>query len=262
MKKLPISVTIITLNESGRIGDAIRSVKEWVDEVIVVDSGSNDDTVCTCKSLGATVFYNKWPGYGEQKRYAEELSSNDWILNIDADERISTELMKEIYSIFMNERELADAYYIPIHDIIYPTSRVSKSTPYYPVRLYRKSKGRYSESPVHDRVIMNIKSNTLNLEGKILHHPIKNYTHRVEKMNKYSSAQVDDMQTKGRKASVTRIFLEFPISFIKRYIFKHYWREGVAGFIYSMNYAYSRFLRQIKLYEREKNKKTNSLQGP
>ena len=252
MKKLPISVIFITKNEADRIEKAIDSVADWVDEIIVVDSGSNDDTVQKAERLEAKTFFNEWPGYGQQKRFAEEKTSHDWILNLDADERVTVELKDEILALFKKPEQLADGYRIAIHDIIYLSNKLNPKTPYKPIRLYKKSKGRYSESPVHDRVIMQDDAITDKLNGKIAHASIRDFSHRVEKMNAYSSAQVEDMINKGRKPSKVRIVLEFWLSFLKRYFLKGYWRQGLIGYIYAMNYAYSRFLRQIKLYEHYK----------
>lgn len=254
MEKLPISVIIITLNEADRIEAAIRSVIDWVDEVVLIDSGSQDNTVELAAQSGARVMFNAWPGYGQQKRFAEEQARNDWLLNLDADERITEPLRHEIAEHFTQPQMLADGYQIAIHDIIYPTEELNPNTPYKPVRLYRKSKGRYSESPVHDRVIMQPDTQIEKLRGKIAHESIRSFSHRVEKMNAYSDAQVQDMVAKGRKPSVARILLEFWLSFIKRYFFKGYWRKGLIGYVYAVNYAYSRFLRQIKLYEYYKRK--------
>lgn len=259
MKKLPISVIIITLNEADRIEALIESVKNWVDEIILVDSGSSDETVKIAKQLGAYVVFNKWPGYGLQKRFAEEQASNDWLLNLDADERVTESLKSEIAQCFSNPSTMADGYHIAIHDIIYLTNKLNPKTPYKPVRLYRKSKGRYSDSSVHDRVIMEANAKTQQLKEKIAHASIRNFSHRVDKMNAYSSAQVEDMISKGRKASKARIVMEFWLSFMKRYFLKGYWRQGLIGYIYAMNYAYSRFLRQIKLYEYDKSSPNDRL---
>lgn len=253
MNKLPISVIIITQNESDRIQAAIKSVSEWVSEIIIVDSGSTDDTVTKAKMLGAKTFFNEWQGYGKQKRFAEEQASNEWLLNLDADERVTDDLQKEILKLFQEPILLADGYYIAIHDVIYLTKKLNPKTPYKPIRLYNKLKGRYSDSPVHDRVIMKPDAKVKKLSGKIAHESIRNFSHRVDKLNAYSSAQVADLITKGRIPSTTRIIVEFWTSFIKRYFIKGYWRQGLVGYIYAMNYAYSRFLRQIKLYEAYKN---------
>ena len=248
---LPISVTIIALNEADRIVKAIESVKDWTDEVIVVDSGSTDGTVEVAKEAGAKVIFNAWPGYGQQKRFAEDQARNDWVFNIDADERILPELKEEIISLFQQDA-LVDGYFMAIHDRLYLSDKLSAYTPYNPVRLYRKSKGRYSESPVHDRVIMLPESKTAQLKGRIAHDSLKSFYHRLEKMNEYSEAQAADLITRGRKASTFRIITEPFSAFISGYFFRGYWRGGLMGFIYAVNFAYSRFLRQIKLYEKDK----------
>ncbi|MBC8523144.1 glycosyltransferase family 2 protein, partial [PVC group bacterium] len=101
--RLPISVFIIAKNEADRIPLAIASVIDWVDEVIVIDSGSDDETVSVSESLGARVIFNEWEGYGPQKVFGETLCNNDWLLNIDADEEITPSLRNEIERVFEHE---------------------------------------------------------------------------------------------------------------------------------------------------------------
>lgn len=256
--KLPISVTLITLNEADRIEQAIHSVRDWVDEVIVIDSGSQDGTQAVAEAAGARVIFNAWPGYGQQKRFAEDQAQNDWILNIDADERILAELRDEILSLFTSGTPAADGYFMAIHDRLYLTDQLSAYTPYNPVRLYRKSRGRYSESPVHDRVIMQEGAKTTQLKGRVAHDSLRSFYHRIEKMNDYTEAQAADLLARGRKASRFRILTDFWTSFISGYFFRGYWRGGLMGFIYAMNFAYSRFLRQIKCYEQQVLKSQNT----
>ncbi|GAA0789798.1 glycosyltransferase family 2 protein [Marinobacterium sediminicola] len=256
---LPISVTIITLDEAERIGMAIESVRDWVDEVIIVDSGSTDGTQNIAAALGAKVIHHDWPGYGLQKRFAEDQAKNDWILNIDADERILPELKSEIVTLFTESSRQADGYFIAIHDRLYCSNRLSTYTPYKPVRLYRKSKGRYSTSTVHDRVHMLPGSKTAELKGRMAHDSLRSFHQRIEKMNEYTEAQSDDMLARGRKPSTFRILTELWIYFIVGYFFRGYWRGGLMGYIYAVNFAYSRFLRQIKLFEKEHKKKNSIL---
>src|SRR5438105_2601638 len=116
--KLPISVFIIALNEADRIGCAIESVREWVDEIIVIDSGSSDDTVKLADSMGARVLYHAWKGYGLQKRFGEEQCRNRWLLNLDADEEITPALAEEIQGLFADgEPELA-GFILRIRDLL------------------------------------------------------------------------------------------------------------------------------------------------
>jgi glycosyltransferase involved in cell wall biosynthesis len=99
-QRLPLSAFIIAKNEADRIPAAIKSVVGWVDEVIVIDSGSEDETVAVAESLGARVVFNEWPGYGLQKRFGEDQCRNDWLLNLDADEEITSALAAEIKAKF------------------------------------------------------------------------------------------------------------------------------------------------------------------
>lgn len=257
-RKLPVSVTIITQDEADRVGLAIESVIDFVDEVIVVDSGSSDDTESVAERLGARVVHHDWPGYGRQKRYAEELARNDWILNIDADERVLPELRDEIVS-RLEVGPDADAYRLPIHDRFFCSERISRKAQYLPVRLYRRSRGRYSESPVHDRVQMDPGAHVGVLAGRIAHDSTRSLSHRLRKMDGYTRMQAEDMQRKGRRASGVRLVADFWLSFLLGYFTKGFWRAGLIGYIYAMNYAYSRFLRQAKLYELERCGKPRSV---
>lgn len=249
--KLPISVTIITQDEADRVGPAIESVIDIADEVIVVDSGSTDGTQAVAEGLGARVVHHDWPGYGRQKRYAEELARNDWILNIDADERLLPELRDEIAARFEGEPD-EDAFRLPIHDRFLCSERISRKAQYLPVRLYRRSRGRYSESPVHDRVQMEEGARIGVLTGRIAHDSTRSLSHRLQKMDGYTRMQAEDMRRKGRRASGVRLVADFWLSFLLGYFTKGFWRAGLIGYIYAMNYAYSRFLRQAKLYELER----------
>lgn len=254
--KLPISVTIITQDEADRVGPAIESVIDLVDEVIVVDSGSSDGTEAVAEGLGAWVVHHDWPGYGRQKRYAEELARNDWILNIDADERLLPELRDEIAARFEGEPS-EDAFRLPIHDRFLCSERISRKAQYLPVRLYRRSRGRYSESPVHDRVQMEEGARIGVLTGRIAHDSTRSLSHRLQKMDGYTRMQAEDMRRKGRRASGVRLVADFWLSFLLGYFTKGFWRAGLIGYIYAMNYAYSRFLRQAKLYELERCSKSD-----
>jgi glycosyltransferase involved in cell wall biosynthesis len=152
VSRLPISVFIIAKNEADRLPVAIRAVRDWVDEVIVVDSGSTDDTVAVAESLGARVAYHEWHGYGPQKVYGEGLCRNKWILNIDADEEIDPELRGSIEAVFArNEPVSAVAYRLPVLPL-YPFQATGHpwTVTNYPIRLYCRDFAGFSDSTVHD----------------------------------------------------------------------------------------------------------------
>ena len=253
--KLPISVFIIAKDEEDRIVSAIRSVIDWVDEVIVVDSGSKDDTVEVAKALGAKVSYHEWPGYGLQKRHAEDLCSNDMVLNIDADESVTADLREEIIDAFETKRiQEADIWRIPIKDL-YPHEKEPApwAFTYNQLRLYDRTKGRFSESTVHDSVIPDAASRTGQLKHVIAHRSVRSINSFINKLNRYTTMQVADMRAKNRKFPKWRILVEFPLNFLKAYFIRRHCLYGFWGIIISVNYAYIRFLRIAKAYEAELN---------
>lgn len=251
--KLPISAFIICKNEEDRIITAINSVQDWVDEVIVIDSGSTDQTVALAKETKASVFYNEWHGYGKQKRFAEEKCRNIWLLNIDADEEITPQLANEIQDIFSNGPK-ADIYKVDIVDI-FPHEKITRKWAYgyKQYRLYNRNKGSFSESAVHDTVRPNKDAIISVLNNKINHRSHRNIQFSIEKMNKYSEMQVNDMIARNRKISKFRLLYDFPVSFFKVYFIRLYFLYGWWGLIIAHNYAYSRFIRIAKFYEKQIN---------
>ncbi len=149
---LPLSVFIIARNEADRIGATIRAIRDLTDDLVVVDSGSTDGTQALAESLGARVIHNPWPGYGPQKRFAEEQCRHPWLLNLDADEVVPPDLAAEIRALFAAGEPSSPAWRIGIAEV-FPGEDRPHPLAYTlsPVRLYRKDRGRYSPSPVHDR---------------------------------------------------------------------------------------------------------------
>jgi glycosyltransferase involved in cell wall biosynthesis len=215
--RLPISVFIIAKNEEDRIPYAINSVIGWVDEVIVVDSGSTDKTVEVAKKLGSTqVVFNQWQGYGIQKAYGESLCKNNWILNIDADEEITPELKDEIIELFKSDPEHA-AYYMTVKI----TPRFSVTPPVLGpedvvIRLYDKTKANYDTHTIHDTVKVK-KGTSGKLKHYVLHRCFRSYSHAIDKINFYTTMQAEDMMKKNRCPLRVRVILEPFFAFIKSY---------------------------------------------
>lgn len=254
-KKIPVSAFIITKNEEDRILWAINSVIDWVAEVIVVDSGSTDKTVEIAKKAGAKTFYNPWPGYGAQKRFAEDQCQNRWLLNIDADEAITPELAQEIRTAF-TPNPTCDIYKIQIVDLFPHEERAKKwAYGYWQYRLYNLEKGRFSASPVHDTVRPEEGALTAALKGRITHRSQRSIQFSVEKLNRYSDMQINDMKQRGRKIRPYRLLTEFPVSFFKAYFIRRNFIYGWWGLILAHTYAYSRFVRVAKYYESTLDKK-------
>ena len=252
LKKLPISVFIIAQDEEDRITSAIKSVIGWVDEVIIIDSGSQDSTVDISKSLGANVLYRKWQGYGQQKVFGEAQCRNNWILNIDADEEVTIELRDEIIELFRDIKE-SDVYRIKrvfigaFNDGKVNFFSPSSST----VRFYNKLYSGFSDSTVHESVILKKPkvSKIKQLHNIILHRSYRSYSHSVFKMNEYSTMQAQDLFDKGKNPSCVRIIVEPFFAFFKSYILRKYFLFGMGGVIESMLYSFSRVLRLMKAKE-------------
>ena len=217
-RQLPISAFLITRDEADRIGQTLAAIVDLVEEIIVVDSGSRDATIDIARQYGAEVVHNDWPGYGPQKRYAETLCHQDWLLNIDADEVVPPALADELRDLFANGEPDHKAYEIPIAET-FPIETEPHRFAYTiaPVRLYRKDAGRYADSPVHDRVDLAPGIIPSRLYNRINHLTVRSLGDEVRKLNDYSDMQVDDMELRGRTVSPVRILTEFPLAFFKAY---------------------------------------------
>lgn len=248
--QLPLSVFIITKDEEDRILPAIHSVQGLSDDIVVVDSGSTDATVTLAKGTGARVIHHDWEGYGPQKRFAEDKCKHDWILNIDADERITPQLADEIRATFAGDVPELDGYSMDIVEM-YPHERAPSryAFSYDPVRLYNRAMGRYSDSSVHDRVQMDPAAKTAHLNGKVLHYSVRSLSHFNDKLNRYTDMQATDWVARGKCLGKWRLLVEFPAMFFKAYILRKNIMLGWYGFCISMAYAYFRFSRLAKVYE-------------
>lgn len=260
---LAISAFVICLNEGVRIGATLASLKGVVEEIVVVDSGSTDDTVAIAEQYGAKVVHNDWPGYGLQKRFAEDLCQHDWVLNLDADEVLSSPLIQEIRDAWQAanhadhaaDSSAVDGYELNIRDCIPGEVRPRQfAHTTRAVRLYNKTKGRYASSPVHDRVqFAQPNPRIITLRAPVYHYSVISMEQVIAKLNRYSSMQAQDMAQRGRTPSLLslRLFYEFPLAFLKSYILRGDVLRGRSGFVNSMTHAFSRFARVAKVWEKQ-----------
>ncbi|WP_375461208.1 glycosyltransferase family 2 protein [uncultured Enterovirga sp.] len=245
---------MIARDEADRIGTTIRAARALTDDLVVVDSGSGDGTVDLARALGARILHRDWDGYGPQKRFAEEQCRHDWLLNIDADEVVSPELAAEVRALLSGPSgPPLDGYRIGIAET-FPGEAVPHRFAYtlYPVRLYRRSRGRYSPSPVHDRVDMAPDARTGTLGGLLHHFSVRSLGDQLAKLGRYSDQQVDDLEERGVTIPTWRVFVEFQAGFWKAYIGRRHALRGVYGFLTAMNYAISRHMRMAKHYEQRR----------
>lgn len=248
---LPLSVFIIARNEADRIGAAIDAVRALSDDVVVIDSGSTDATLTVAEARGARTIFNAWPGYGQQKRFGEDQCRHGWLLNIDADEVISPQLAASIRDLFAQGEPAPAGYRIRIAEV-FPGEGRPHPLAYAlsPVRLYHRSVGRYSPSPVHDRVEMAPGAPVTSLKGVVAHYSVRSLGEQILKLNAYADAQAADMLARGEGISRARLVLEFPANFLKAYIGRRHALRGTYGFMTAMNFAFYRYLRAAKYWER------------
>ena len=250
--KIPISIFIITKNEESRIGATLTPAVELADEVIVIDSGSTDNTQQICEEMGVQFIFNEWNGFGPQKQFGEQKCRNKWLLNLDADELLSPELVVEIRQLFKNGEPEKHVWKIPIIEI-FPGETNFRKFAYQlsPVRLYNRDYGQYSASIVHDRVKLNNDAQIGQLKNKIYHYSTISLGRDIQKYNQYTDLQIEEMDAKGRNLGPWRIVTEFPLAFLKAYFLRLYFLRGRLGYLLSLNYAIFRHLRIAKHFERK-----------
>jgi len=250
--RLPISAFIIARNEADRISRAILSVRDWVDEVIVVDSGSTDDTVKVSEALGARTAFNEWNGFGPQKVFAENLCRNKWLLNLDADEEITPACADEIMALFQGG-EPADKIFEFKFLELRPYETEPRRFPLYKIytRFYHRDYAGFRASTVHDSVVpKDANARTVRLKNGAWHRSLRSHQHTVEKINAYTTLQAEDLFRKGRNFGVLHVIFVPLLSFIRAYLLRGYLFYGVEGVVDAYIYAFSRTLRVAKTRER------------
>jgi glycosyltransferase involved in cell wall biosynthesis len=243
-----LTVTVITRNESSNIAASLESVA-WADEIIVVDSHSTDDTVAIARRMATRVEVRDWPGYGAQKNYAAAIASNDWILSIDADERVTSELATEIRGVIRSGSSAA-GYRIP--RVAYYLGRWIRSTDWYPdyqLRLYDRRRAAWNERRVHESVVVNGPLGLLRHE--LEHFPYQSIAHHIQTIDRYTTLAAEDWLAAGRRANALQALVHAKFAFLRNYLLKRGFRDGSAGLMVSALNSYYVFLKFAKLWERQ-----------
>ena len=247
---MALSCCIITKDEGDRIERCIRAALQIADEVVVVDSGSKDDTVEKAKSLGAKVYYNAWDGFGPQKRHAEDCASNDWILNLDADEVLSDELVQEIKNLLQTAEEKFPAYRFR-QVTVYPGQEKPRlwADSHNYVRLYDRRHVRFRESRVHDTVdTKDLPVGQLN--GVALHHSWRTLEQLRDKLERYTDLQAKELK-KARWKLLARLPIEYPFLFFRYYILRRNFTGGLMGLRIAHAIAKARSRRILKMLRQQ-----------
>lgn len=245
-----LTVITLTLNEEHNIRECLNTAR-WADEIIVVDSGSTDRTVECARAVTDRVFTITWEGYGAARNFALTQASGDWILWLDADERVTPELAGEIKALVQNDDPGVAGYAIARR--AYFLGRWIRHSGWYPgrvVRLFRKGKGHFSETRVHEQLEM--KGTTVQTQHDLLHLTDPDLHHYLVKFNRYTSLAADDMAAAGRKFTLRDLLVRPPFQFVKMYILRCGFLDGIEGLILAVLSAAYVFTKYAKLRERRK----------
>lgn len=246
---MSLSVVIITKNEEGAIEDCLDSVA-WADEIIVLDSGSVDRTVEICRRYTDKVYETDWPGFGPQKNRALEKATGDWVLSLDADERISPELKEEILQAVADPNAPA-AFEMPrLSSFCGRQIRHGGWWPDYIVRLARRGRARFSDDIVHERMI--IDGTTKRLKNPILHEAFESLEDVIQTMNRYTTAGAVMMRHRGEPSSLYRAVSHGLWAFFYTWIGRFGFLDGREGFLVALYNAEHTFYRYAKrIYKSE-----------
>lgn len=240
-----MSVLIITKNEALNIEACLRSVA-FVDRVIVMDCGSTDNTVDIARNLGAEVSINTdWQGFGMQKNRALALASSDWVLSIDADERLSKELQAEIQQVL--EHPVADAYCFP--RLSSYCGQYIRHSGWYPdpvTRLFRRGAARFSDDIIHERLL--VKGQVSTLRNRLLHESFPDFETVLDKVNRYSSAGAQRLLSKGKSSSFPKALGHGLWAFIRTYFLQRGFLDGWMGLALAISNAEGTYYRYLKLW--------------
>jgi hypothetical protein len=225
---MPLSVTLITRDAAGQLADCLASVA-FADEIVVVDSGSIDDTVELARRHGARVLEHEWLGFGPQKQFAVDAASHDWVLCVDADERVSRELREQIVSELKAPRGFV--YAIPRRNrFLGRWLRHGEGYPDWSVRLFHRAHARWGTEPVHEKVVS--RSPVLKLSGDLLHDSAETLEKYLDKQNRYTSLQAEAMHAEGRRTNALQLTISPVLRFFKYYVLRLGFLDGVPGLVH------------------------------
>lgn len=243
-----ISAALITYNEEDKIEACLESLKELCEDIVVLDSNSTDKTAELSRQFTDRVISEKWHGYTRQKQMATDLAKHDWVLSLDGDEKLSSQLRQELMEWKARPNDSCDSYRLP--RLTYFMGRWIRHTTWYPdwqVRLFRKSKARWVGRNIHEGV----KAEGLQGEfsGHLLHYTYSSISEYLVQLENFSSLAAIDYHEQGGKIGVARLVLSPPTVFLKNYFVRAGFRDGIPGLVVSILASISTFFKYVKLWE-------------
>lgn len=247
LKQAPkLSVYMITYNNEETVERALKSVT-WADEIVIVDSFSNDRTLEIARKFTDKIYQRRWPGHRDQYQYAADLTTHDWIMFVDADEEVSAELAEEIRKELSRKVDGINGFFV--YRQTFYLGRWIRYGGWYPdgeIRLYRRNKGRW-EGGLHAKVVVD--GTVKSLKNQYLHYTYGNISDQIQTIDKYSGIAAEDMMKQGKTFWLFKLLFHPPFRFIKDYFFKSGFRDGLPGLVIAISTAYYVFIKYAKLWE-------------
>ncbi len=242
-----LSVVIVTQNEQDRIRQCLESVV-WAREIIIVDAFSTDQTVEICRSYTDRIYSRKWDGFIPQKNYALTLATRDWVLSLDADERLSEQLIAEIKTVLGTKGNYCTAYSMPRKT--YYLGRWMTHSGWYPdrkIRLVRKGSATWGGLEPHD--VLEVKGRVCMLKGDILHHSFRSLSHHIKKLDYFTDSASLELIKSGRYVGCIDMIVHSWGMFMKMFFIKKGFMDGMQGFIAACVSAFHVFVKYAKTWE-------------
>ncbi len=243
-----ISVVIITFNEEKNLARCLKSAQAVADEIIVVDSYSTDNTQAVAKQYNAKLIQHEFAGYGQQKNFAVQQASNNWILSLDADEELSDQLTQSILEVKNNPQY--SVYHMP--RLTNYCGKWIRHSGWYPdkqTRLFDRTKGRWLEKKVHEYwSLADDNAKKGNLKGDLLHYSFNSVSEHVKKIEKYTELAAADAVANGRKTSLLKIIVSPRWHFFSDFFLRLGFLDGYSGYIVCRLSAYATFVKYSKIY--------------
>jgi glycosyltransferase involved in cell wall biosynthesis len=244
--KLPISAVLITLNAASQLAASLASL-QFCEEILIVDSGSTDDTLAIAQEYGATVKQHAWLGFGPQKAWGVSHAKFDWLLCIDSDEIVSDTLKRSIEHAILNQSEGKDVYSYQMPRSNFFLNRYLRHGEGYPdwsLRLFHRHHAQWSDDAVHEKVISKVPIRKL--KGDLLHHSAESMHDYITKQNRYTTLAASELFQRRKNPSALKIALAPVIRFVKFYFIKQGYRDGLAGFVHICIGCFNTFLKHAK----------------
>jgi glycosyltransferase involved in cell wall biosynthesis len=243
-----LSVILITRNEEANLDDCLASLEGIAQQIVVVDTASSDRTLEIAKNYGATLAQpSDWPGFGPQKNRALDLATGDWVLSLDADERLTPALRSEIVTA-VNHSAQVDCFAIPrLSWYCGKFIRHSGWSPDYVDRLFKRGTARFSDDLVHERLIPH--GQVAKLKNPMLHFSFMNYSQVLQKLDRYSTASAEQAFAKGQTSNPLKAILHGIWAFVRTYIIRAGFLDGAQGFALAISNGQGTYYRYLKLWQ-------------